>query len=42
MNEGKPVPTSMLSAEDDVRETQSILPDKADMFLAYATVPGYK
>ena len=42
MSEGRPVPTSMLYAQDDVRETQCMLPDKADMFLAYATVPGYK
>ena len=29
-------------AEVDERETTNILPDKADMFLAYATVPGFR
>ena len=40
-NEGKPVPRGGLGDDDDV-ETTHILPDKADMFLAFATVPGYR
>ena len=40
-NEGKPVPRGGLADDDDV-ETTHILPDKADMFLAFATVPGYR
>ena len=34
-------PTLGALAAGDDKETPSILPDKADFFLAYATVPGY-
>ena len=40
-SEGKAVPESAYLDEDD-REPTHALPDKADMFLAYATVPGYR
>ena len=30
-----------LAGEEDMEKTH-ILPDKADMFIAYATVPGYR
>ena len=39
--EGKPVPSFTLVDDDDVMEPV-ILPDKSDMFVAYATVPGYR
>ena len=39
-SEGRAVPVDTLPDEDE-RETSHILLDKADMFLAYATVPGY-
>ena len=35
----KSSPSGSLS---DDQETTHILPDKADMFIAYATVPGYR
>ena len=40
-SDGRPVPVGTLADDDEIASTH-ILPDKADMFLAYATVPGYK
>ena len=40
-SDGRPVPVGTLADDDEVASTH-ILPDKADMFLAYATVPGYR
>ena len=34
-------PSHSRSLSDD-QEAAHILPDKADMFIAYATVPGYR
>ena len=39
--EGKAAPGHTLPDDHD-RETTHILPNKTDMFLAYATVPGYR
>ena len=38
---GQPVPFGTL-AEDENLSTPHIVADKADLFLAYATVPGYR
>ena len=40
-SEGKVAPASSLADGYELEKTH-ILPDKADMFLAYATVPGYR
>ena len=37
---GRPLPQGAL-AEDEDLEPPHIVGDKADLFLAYATVPGY-
>ena len=39
-NTGRPLPRGAL-AEDEDLEPPHIVADKADLFLAYATVPGY-
>ena len=38
---GQPVPVGTL-AEDEDLSAPHIVADKADLFLAYATVPGYR
>ena len=40
-NDGRNVRVAALADDDDV-EIPVVLPDKSDMFVAYATVPGYK
>ena len=39
-SEGKAAPTGTLPEEET--EAAHILPDKIDMFLAFASVPGYR
>ena len=41
MNDGRAVPAAALADDDDVISHVTILPDKVDMFVAFATVPGY-
>ena len=38
---GRAAPTGTLPDEDDITSPH-IVADKADLFLAYATVPGYR
>ena len=38
---GQPVPFGSLAEDEDLTSPQ-IVADKADLFLAYATVPGYR
>ena len=38
---GQPVPIGSLAEDEDLTSPQ-IVADKADLFLAYATVPGYR
>ena len=40
-NDGTNVRVAALVDDDDV-EIPVVLPDKSDMFVAYATVPGYR
>ena len=40
-NDGRNVRVAALADDDDV-EIPVVLPDKSDMFVAYATVPGYR
>ena len=40
-SEGKAVPTTSLADGEELEKTH-ILPDKEDMLLANATVPGYR
>ena len=41
VNTGRAAPTTAL-ADDDELAVPHIVADKADLFIAYATVPGYK
>ena len=42
-SEGKPItPGTTYGDEEPEIENTHILPDKADFFLAYASVPGYR
>ena len=38
---GRAVPSGTLPDEENITSPY-IVPDKADLFLAYATVPGYR
>ena len=40
-NSGRAVPSGTLPDEEDITSPH-IIADKADLFLAYATVPGYR
>ena len=40
-NDGKNIRVAAFADDDDV-EIPVVLPDKLDMFVTYATVPGYK
>ena len=40
-SKGKPIPPGTLTDDEDVAAPH-IVADKADLFLAYATVPGYR
>ena len=39
-NEGQPPPSGALADEEDLGHAP-VLPDMSDMFVAFATVPGY-